>query len=107
MQAPYLHLFFDLDRTLWDFEANSDAVLRDIYTNRAIINTHFSSPEEFILEFKRINNIMWREYHRGNITKQSLRQQRFYLTLRKKKISNRTLSLQLDEEYIRQSPTKT
>ncbi|MGL4955545.1 MAG: YjjG family noncanonical pyrimidine nucleotidase [Bacteroidales bacterium] len=106
-QHLYTHLFFDLDRTLWDLEANSEEVLRDMYKKRTIIHTFFSSPEEFVVTFKRINDIMWCEYHRGNISKKSLREQRFYLTLRKKKISNRTLAQQLDEEYIAQSPTKT
>jgi putative hydrolase of the HAD superfamily len=27
----YEHLFFDLDHTLWDFDTNSEATLRDLY----------------------------------------------------------------------------
>ena len=28
----YKHLFFDLDHTLWDFDANAKASLADLYT---------------------------------------------------------------------------
>ena len=27
----YKHLFFDLDRTLWDFESNADEALTELY----------------------------------------------------------------------------
>jgi len=29
--GKYKHLFFDLDHTLWDFEANAKATLRELH----------------------------------------------------------------------------
>jgi hypothetical protein len=35
----YEHLFFDLDHTLWDFETNSEATLRDLYAELNLISS--------------------------------------------------------------------
>jgi hypothetical protein len=37
----YEHLFFDLDHTLWDFDTNSEATLRDLY---AELRLSFTRP---------------------------------------------------------------
>ena len=34
----YNHIFFDLDRTLWDFEKNSHEVLTELYQKYDLIN---------------------------------------------------------------------
>ena len=31
MSLPYKHLFFDLDHTLWDFDENSKATMKQLY----------------------------------------------------------------------------
>ena len=40
---PYKHIFFDLDRTLWDFEQNMRITLTDIYENH---NLKKASPSQ-------------------------------------------------------------
>ena len=34
--GKYKHLFFDLDHTLWDFEANARATLEELYTTLSL-----------------------------------------------------------------------
>jgi putative hydrolase of the HAD superfamily len=103
----YQHLFFDLDRTLWDFEKNSEQTLLDMHAQYPLLNVQFSHSEEFVSTFKHINNLMWSEYHRGNISKEKLRRQRFYQTLKTKNIDNYDLADKLDRQYIAESPKKT
>ena len=31
MSKTYKHLFFDLDHTLWDFDSNSSATMKQLY----------------------------------------------------------------------------
>ncbi len=103
----YQHIFFDLDRTLWDFEKNSEQTLLDMHAQYPLLGLQFPSGGEFVKTFKRINDIMWSEYHRGNITKENLRHQRFYQTLKTKNIDNYDLADKLDLQYISESPKKT
>ncbi len=106
--APhYQHIFFDLDRTLWDFEANSEQTLLDMHAQYPLLSMQFANGEDFVGTFKRINNLMWSEYHRGNISKENLRHQRFYQTLKTKNIDNYDLADKLDQQYIAESPKKT
>ncbi|MDR2937658.1 MAG: YjjG family noncanonical pyrimidine nucleotidase [Prevotellaceae bacterium] len=103
----YQHVFFDLDRTLWDFEKNSEQTLREMYEQYSLLSLQFVDIQEFIRIYKRINELMWSEYHRGNITKEQLRHQRFYQTLKAKNIDNSDLADKLDAQYISESPKKT
>ncbi|MFT5227209.1 MAG: putative hydrolase of the HAD superfamily, partial [Urechidicola sp.] len=32
MTSNYKHIFFDLDRTLWDFDTNSKLALQELYS---------------------------------------------------------------------------
>ncbi|GGG58300.1 YjjG family noncanonical pyrimidine nucleotidase [Hymenobacter glacieicola] len=72
----YRHLFFDLDHTLWDFEANADETLRHLFTQHEL-SRHGISVEEFIRVYSDINHGLWRLYQGGKITQQQLRVTRF------------------------------
>ena len=67
----YRHIFFDLDRTLWDFDSNSAAALTEIFV-RNRLERFFSSPEPFIEGYNRHNEILWEWYRRGDIKKEIL-----------------------------------
>ena len=57
--TKYRHLFFDLDHTLWDFDANAKESLAEIY-NFFQLESKFVSPFDFFLYylFKAQRNIM-------------------------------------------------
>lgn len=103
---PYRHIFFDLDRTLWDFEANARITLSDLFHEFGL-DSHFASFEEFSQIYHRHNERLWAEYRNGRIEKESLRKLRFVLTLKSVKLKDEALAQQLDERYISDSPTKT
>jgi putative hydrolase of the HAD superfamily len=103
---PYTHLFFDLDRTLWDFEANARVTLSDLY-HEFELYSHFKSFDEFCKTFQTHNERLWAEYRHGRVAKETLRKLRFTLTLKSAKVKNDALASTLDMRYIADSPTKT
>ncbi len=99
-------VFFDLDRTLWDFEKNSKETLWEIYYEYEL--PHFGIPdfEIFYQTYLRINEECWELYRQDKISKKFLRSQRFYLTFQEFDLLNRSLSQRIGEEYIDKSPFK-
>ena len=53
------HIFFDLDRTLWDFETNSHETLLEIYNKYNLRELGIESHIKFIEEYKKINERLW------------------------------------------------
>lgn len=102
----YKHLFFDLDRTLWDFEKNSIITLRTIFENR---NLHqiFPDFDSFIKTYKAHNERLWDLYKVRKIRKDELRNQRFLLTLNDFGVTDEKLAEQIGDDYIDISPTQT
>ncbi|MDG1148036.1 MAG: YjjG family noncanonical pyrimidine nucleotidase [Crocinitomicaceae bacterium] len=100
------HLFFDLDRTLWDFEKNSEIALRAIYSDFELDN-HFRSFRFFNTTYKKINAQLWHKYGAGKITRSELRVRRFIDTLKKVDVHNEELAIQLCEGYVKVSPFQT
>jgi len=104
---PYEHIFFDLDRTLWDFETNSYETLSELACKYKLSEKGVDSIDEFIAEYIGINERMWDEYRKGLIDKTALRYNRFYETLAKYNIADRNLSEKIGNDYISISPLKT
>ncbi len=102
----YKHIFFDLDRTLWDFESNSVEALRDI-TNKHNLTKVISDFDSFIDIYKKYNVRLWEQYRVNKIQKSVLRWKRFYLALLEFNIDDIELAKQMGEDYVTISPTKT
>ena len=100
------HIFFDLDRTLWDFETNSKAALIQIFDELKLDN-HIPAFDLFYEEYRTINAEFWDKYSKGMISKADLRSGRFSETLKKFKVDNELLSHKLGERYIQVSPYQT
>jgi putative hydrolase of the HAD superfamily len=100
------HLFFDLDRTLWDFEANSKKALQQIFTEYKLENQieHFN---HFHHTYLRINKDLWQKYGKKKITKEELRDARFLKTLQYHEIHNQEFANQISQAYIDLSPKQT
>jgi len=103
----YEHIFFDLDRTLWDFETNSHETLTELALKYKLSEKGIDSIDEFITVYFHINERMWDEYRKGLIDKTALRYNRFHEALNKYKISDRNLSENMGNDYISLSPLKT
>ncbi len=100
------HLFFDLDKTLWDFEANSRQTLLEIY-HYFKLESIIPDSSSFIEAYETHNEQCWAAYQRNEMRKDFLRHQRFFLTLEQFGFKNRTLSKKLANEYVTLSPLKT
>jgi len=107
MPHSYKHLFFDLDRTLWDFETNSHAALLEIYADFDLDALGVDGPELFIKNYKRINEECWAAYRIGALTKEVLRSIRFEKTFELYGINDPGLATNFGDQYIERSPQRT
>jgi putative hydrolase of the HAD superfamily len=99
-QKKYKYLFFDLDKTLWDFDANSTATLRQLYTRHKLGKMGVYSFDDFHEAYKIINAELWEKYRNGEMDKPSLSLNRFHFTLLESGIDDVALATKLSEEYI-------
>ncbi|MGM0478913.1 MAG: YjjG family noncanonical pyrimidine nucleotidase [Bacteroidota bacterium] len=100
------HVFFDLDRTLWDFESNSKSALEQLFEELKL-RDHLESFEAFHHTYKQINADWWNQYRKGQVQKEALRVGRFSETLNRFKIENESLALELANRYVEVSPYQT
>lgn len=99
-------LFFDLDRTLWDFETNSRHALNHLFHQYQLAETieHFM---HFHHTYVRINAELWQQYGKGKLTKEQLRDERFRKALAHHGIHDNHLAQRMSEGYIELSPYQT
>ncbi|MCK5823456.1 MAG: YjjG family noncanonical pyrimidine nucleotidase, partial [Bacteroidales bacterium] len=105
----YKHLYFDLDRTIWDFEANSYETLADIFY-KYNLQKNIENEDVFINTYKAHNKKLWDDYGLGRITKKELITKRFLVTLEDFDINKGSIfeiAKQMGIDYITISPTKT
>jgi putative hydrolase of the HAD superfamily len=77
----YKHLFFDLDRTLWDFDTNNLDTFREIFDKYNLKKKGISDFDNFFTYYTQINTALWQAYRDQVITKESLNFRRFYESL--------------------------
>jgi len=104
--AAYKHIFFDLDRTLWDFDSNSRAALIDAFRIHQL-DRYFESPEPFIHSYHKHNEVLWNRYREGSIKKELLRSLRFDLTLKDVNVVDPELGKAIGDDYLHLSTEKT
>jgi len=99
------HLFFDLDRTIWDYETNSKETLIDLhqYYLKSISN---ADEQDFIAAFRTENAALWEQFTANLIDKRTLREERFHRSMMRIGIENRALAIELEDHYIEHTPTK-
>lgn len=102
----YKHLFFDLDHTLWDFDANAKATLIDLFSIFELDKIIAAPFEELYRKYLYHNEILWDRYHNGLITADDLKWKRMYRTLLDFKIGDEQLSKELSAKFLELLPTK-
>ena len=100
-------VFFDLDRTLWDFDRNSHNTLMDIFYEYSLSKKGISSPQKFIDSYILHNERLWSLYRQDKISKELLRSERFNLTFSDFGINDNLLSVDIGEDYINKCPLQT
>jgi putative hydrolase of the HAD superfamily len=104
--TPYKHLFFDLDHTLWDFDANARATLADLYAFFELDKKVAAPFNDFYRKYLYHNEILWDKYHNGLITADELKWKRMWRTLLDFKIGDEKLSKELSGKFLEILPTK-
>ena len=105
LQKSYKYLFFDLDRTLWDFAMNSSEVLKEILQEFSL-NLYIHNEDEFISKYNNYNDNLWNRYREGKIKKPSLRHERFRLLLADYNLHNDEMVEEISRYYLNTCPVK-
>ncbi|MBE9481390.1 MAG: noncanonical pyrimidine nucleotidase, YjjG family [Bacteroidetes bacterium] len=103
----YRHIFFDLDRTIWDFEKNARETFSEIYDKYELKQKGVPSLEKFTKTYKYHNDLLWSYYREGKIKKEVLSIKRFKLTLNDFGIDDVFLATNIADDYVTISPLKT
>ncbi len=103
----YQHIFFDLDNTLWDFDANSTETIHELHANHKLDVLGISDIDHFVHEYRIINDEMWAKYRNGLIDRDTLRSTRFLFALQKFGVDDKKLARKMGDDYVRISPYKT
>lgn len=102
----YRHLFFDLDHTLWDFDANAMETLANVYKDLMLEAEGVYDFDLFCKQYLHHNAILWDKYHHGQITSEDLKWKRMSRTLLDFKIGKEELARKMSEYFLDVLPTK-
>jgi len=103
----YKHLFFDLDHTLWDFEANAKATLQELHHSLQLEERGVHDFELFYTNYLAINEKLWERYRNGHIKQEDLRIKRMRQSLLEFKIADETLAKAMSIQFLELLPTRT
>ncbi|MBM3439457.1 MAG: noncanonical pyrimidine nucleotidase, YjjG family [Bacteroidetes bacterium] len=102
----YRHLFFDLDHTLWDFDANAMETLADVYHDLALRDRGVDDFDRFCKQYLHHNAILWDRYHNGFLSSEELKWKRMWRTLLDFKIGEEALAKKMSDYFLEVLPTK-
>ncbi len=106
-EMKYRHLFFDLDHTLWDFEANARTTLAQLYRMLNLEERGVSDFEVFYRNYLLHNETLWERYRNGMIKQEELRVKRMRMSLLDFKIADESLTMAMSEKFLDLLPTQT
>lgn len=101
----YKNIYFDLDRTLWDFEKNATEAFEDLYEEHRL-HQFIPSVEHLVKSYHYHNELLWDDYRKGKIKKDYLRIYRFKLVLRDYENFDTKLAEILSVKYLQIAPLK-
>lgn len=101
----YATLFFDLDRTLWDFDANSAESLTELLEEFDLLPL-VGSYDDFHRAYRKNNERLWADYRDGNISKPVLSWTRFSHTFQDFGLQNEELARLFGQLYLEKSQRK-
>jgi putative hydrolase of the HAD superfamily len=102
----YRHLFFDLDHTLWDFEANSRQTLEELFHSMKLGSKGVNDFDLFHKNYLAHNDKLWDRYRNGFIKVDELRWKRMWLTLLDFKIADEPLAREMGVVFLDLLPTR-
>jgi len=99
----YSHLFFDLDNTLWDFNANSYDALY-LALKRMDLLDRIGAYDSFFSIYYKVNERLWDLYKDNKITKNVLRGLRFEESLELNQTPMPGMGDSINEAYLEEMP---
>ncbi len=105
-RKKYRHLFFDLDHTLWDFEANARSTLAELHHTLNLAERGVNDFDLFHRNYLVHNERLWEKYRKGQIKQDELRTKRMALSLLDFKIADEELSKDLSVRFLELLPTR-
>ncbi len=102
----YTHLFFDLDNTIWDFNANSYDALQ-VALDRLELLDPIGSYDDFFKIYSDVNEKLWEQYRQGSMTKKVLSVQRFEESFEKHGTPLPKGGASVNETYLSEMPLQT
>ena len=101
----YEHLFFDLDNTLWDFDANAKSALHQTVAELKL-DQQIEDFGTFYSFYEEVNTRLWEAYRRQEIRKPELIRERFRITLENFGLAA-TDPVEVNDHYLRIMPSYT
>lgn len=102
----YRHIFFDLDHTLWDFDANAMETLADVYKALDLQAAGINDFDLFCKHYLHHNALLWDRYHHGYISADDLKWKRMWRTLLEFKNGSEELARKMSGYFLDVLPTK-
>ena len=107
---PYRYYLIDLDRTLWDFDSNSEHAIGLLISRNPVLYKAIQEKEgcgedslhRFFMRYDVLNHRLWAMYEKGEMTKEDLRWKRFHEAFRRYGIEDEALARQFGEDYLEQ-----
>lgn len=106
MKKNYTCVLFDLDHTLWDYEANSRETLYELYHGHDLLAKGVPDFDSFHKQFRIVNTELWELYDNGKIDSSVIRNERFRKILQEFFVFEDKLCQELSQDYLVQCPTK-
>lgn len=102
----YRHIFFDLDHTLWDFEANSRLTLHQLHEELDLATRGIDDFDRFHRQYLEHNEKLWDRYRKGFLKQEELRVKRMRLSLLDFKVVDETLAQTMSVRFLELLPTR-
>jgi len=99
-------VFFDLDHTLWDYDANATETLIDLLSRYEVLKNSKVMESEFIAEFFITNGAIWNRFDLGLVDRDYIRKRRFPILLEKLGIGDFDLVEEFQNDFMSECPKK-
>lgn len=105
----YKYYLIDIDRTLWDFDKNSELAIHTLISRHSRLEKAIQEVENcedckhrFFERYDIVNHKLWADYESGVIDKDTLRWLRFHEAFKLYGIDDEPFAREFGEEYLQQ-----
>lgn len=106
----YRYYLIDIDRTLWDFDTNSEHAIWHLIERHPHLDEAIRKVEGNVTGYKHtffekydiLNHKLWAQYESGELTKEKLRWYRFYTAFELYGLHDEEFAKQFGDEYLAQ-----